>query len=75
MPVRIYQFASEIRTGLNAFAGDLAGSKLPERHGPWTATGNIRPNQALPHRLDRTKVEASIDTLGYQMWRLKKQSD
>ena len=39
--MRIYIFKSETRKELRAFAADLAGSKLPQNHGPWTATGAI----------------------------------
>ena len=44
--MRIYIFKSETRGGLRAFAGDLMGSKLPQSHGPWTATGAIGPDNA-----------------------------
>ena len=41
--MRIYIFKSETRRGLRAFAGDPAGSKLPNQHGLWTAIGVVRP--------------------------------
>ena len=41
--MRIYIFKSETRRGLRAFAGDPAGSKLPNQHGPWTPIGVVRP--------------------------------
>ena len=46
--MRIYIFKSETRKDLRAFAGDLAGSRLPRNHGPWTATGAIGPDSAPP---------------------------
>ena len=49
--MRIYIFKSETRKDLRAFAADLAGSKLPQNHGPWTATGAIGPDNAPPHNL------------------------
>ena len=49
--MRIYIFKSETRKDLRAFAADLAGSKLPKNHGPWTATGAIGPDNAPPHNL------------------------
>ena len=55
--MRIYIFKSETTGGLQAFAGDLRGSRLPQNHGPWTATGAI---------------EEAIDAEGFQLWRLKK---
>ena len=41
--LHIYIFKSETRRGLRAFAGDPAGSKLPNQHGPWAAIGVVRP--------------------------------
>ena len=67
----VYKFASSTRTGLFAFAGDQVGSKLPERHGPWTLTGNIQPDEQFPHKISRSSVEEAIDDPGFQMWRLK----
>jgi hypothetical protein len=69
--MRIYMFKSETRTDLRAFAGDLLGSKLPERHGPWTATGAIGPDKAPPHKLSRETIEKAIDGEGFQLWRLR----
>ena len=43
--MRIYIFKSEAKNELRAFAGDPAGSKLPQKHGPWTATGVIRADK------------------------------
>jgi hypothetical protein len=71
----IYLFASTTRTGLNAFAGDSEGSRLPERHGPWIAAGHVGPGEPLPHRMKRDLVEAAIDGEGFQMWRKKARPD
>ena len=71
MPV-IFKFESTASNGLHAFAGDRAGSMLPERHGPWKQKGTVRPQDAIPHRLDRGAIETAIDEHGYQMWRIKK---
>jgi hypothetical protein len=68
--MRIYIFKSETRSNLCAFAGDLMGSKLPESHGPWTATGAIGPEKAPPHRFSRDAIESAIDAEGFQLWRL-----
>ncbi|KAB2855437.1 MAG: hypothetical protein F9K43_28300 [Bauldia sp.] len=68
----IYSFASSGRENLFAFAGDRSGTKLPERHGPWRPTGNIKGSEPLPHRLDRDTVEQAIDGPGFQLWRMKK---
>jgi hypothetical protein len=70
--MRIYIFKSETRNDLLAFAGDLVGSKLPERHGPWTATGAIGPDKSPPQNLSRYAIENAIDAEGFQLWRLRK---
>jgi hypothetical protein len=70
--MRIYIFKSEARKGLQAFAGDLSGSKLPPHHGPWTATGAIGPEKAPPHKFSRAAIEEAIDAQGFQLWRLAK---
>ena len=69
-PTRIYIFKSETRRGLRAFAGDPAGSKLPQQHGPWTAVGVVRPEAEPPHRFSRVSIERAIDGDGFQLWRL-----
>jgi hypothetical protein len=69
-PMRIYIFKSETRKDLRAFAGDPGGSKLPQRHGPWTAIGVIRPEVDPPHRFERVSIERAIDGDGFQLWRL-----
>jgi hypothetical protein len=48
------------------------GSKLPQSHGPWTATGAIGPDNAPPHNFSRRAIEEAIDAEGFQLWRLKK---
>ena len=68
--MRIYIFKSETRKELRAFADDLAGSKLPQQHGPWTATGVVRPEGDLPHKFSRVAIERAINAEGFQLWRL-----
>ncbi len=43
----IYTFASSKTAGLFAFAADQSGGQLPDRHGPWTLTGQVSPNGAI----------------------------
>jgi hypothetical protein len=69
--MRIYVFKSETRQELHAFAGDPAGEKLPQQHGPWTATGVVAPGRAPPHRFPREAIEKAIDTEGFQLWRVR----
>ena len=69
--MRIYIFRSETRKELRAFSGDPAGSKLPQRHGPWTATGIIGPDRAPPHKFPRQAIEEAIAAEGFQLWRLR----
>ena len=72
--MRIYIFKSETKRELRAFAGDLTGSKLPQNHGPWTATGVIGPDKAPPHNLSRRAIEEAIEAEGFQLWRLRKKA-
>jgi hypothetical protein len=73
--MRIYIFKSETRNGLRAFAGDLVGSKLPQEHGPWTATGAVGPDKAPPYNFSRDAIEEAIDAEGFQLWRLVKKME
>ena len=67
--MRIYMFKSDAQTDLRAFAGDLAGSKLPTQFAPWHVTGVIGPDNAPPYRLSRDEIEKAIDSRGFQLWR------
>ena len=60
--MRIYIFKSETRKDLRAFAGDLTGSRLPQNHGPWTATGAIGPDSAPPYNFSRDAIEEAISS-------------
>jgi hypothetical protein len=73
--MRIYIFKSETRKDLRAFAGDLAGSRLPQNHGPWTATGAIGPDSAPPYNFSRDAIQEAIDAEGFQLWRLSKKTE
>ena len=69
--MRIFAFASETRSGLRAFAGDKAGSRLPAKVGPWRLLFGSAPGSHLPHGISRASMEQAIRTEGFQMWRLK----
>ena len=73
--MRIYMFKSETTKGLRAFASDLAGSKLPANHGPWSVTGVVREDRAPPHNLPREAIEQAIADEGFQLWRLSKKAE
>lgn len=73
--MQIYMFASEAGSNLRAFAGDPAGSKLPENHGPWAAVGSLRSDQHPPHQFSRAKIEQAIKFVGFQLWRMKLSSE
>ncbi|MFL6796142.1 MAG: hypothetical protein ACJ8F3_01875 [Xanthobacteraceae bacterium] len=68
--MRIYIFKSESRKELRAFAGEPAGAKLPQQHGPWTVTGVVRSEADPPHRFSRVAIERAIDEAGFQLWRM-----
>jgi hypothetical protein len=75
--MHIFMFKSGTKSELRAFAGDSSGSKLPAQHGPWLATGVIRPDRAPPHNLSRRAIEKAINGQGFQLWRVteKKPAD
>jgi hypothetical protein len=70
--MQFYIFKSEATKDLRAFAGDVAGSKLPGRLGPWTVTGVVAAERAPPHKLDRKVIEGAITEHGFQLWRMAK---
>jgi hypothetical protein len=69
--MRIYIFRSDAKSELRAFAGDVAGSKLPDRFRPWHVVGVVGPDKDPPHNLPRDEIERAIDTCGFQLWRMK----
>ena len=69
--MRLYVFKSDANGELRAFAGDMAGSRLPEKFRPWHAVGAVAPGAAPPHGLSREGIEKAIGAQGFQLWRLK----
>jgi len=69
--MRIYIFKSETRLNLRAFAGDITGSKLPERVGPWRLIRASAVGVPLPHGIARTPIERAITANGFQLWRIR----
>lgn len=69
--MRIYIFKSDAKTGLQAFASDLVGSRLPDQLGPWSAVGVVAPEKDPPHNLPRAQIEQALDDQGFQLWRIK----
>ena len=69
--MRIFVFESKSRHGLHAFAGDIVGSRLPDRVGPWRLIAGSPPGGSLPHGIPRRMIERAIDAEGFQLWRLK----
>jgi hypothetical protein len=71
--MRIFVFKSEGREGLHAFAGDLAGFRLPAQFKPWSATGSIAPDGNFPYKnLSRDAIETAIRDQGYLLYRFKR---
>jgi hypothetical protein len=56
---------------LRAFAGDLAGSQLPNQFRPWHVVGVIAPDKDPPNKLPRADIEKAISSQGFQLWRKK----
>jgi hypothetical protein len=69
--MRIYIFRSEAKSELRAFAGDIAGSKLPDQFRPWHVVGVVGPGKDPPHKLPREQIETAIESQGFQLWRMK----
>jgi len=72
--MRFYIFKSETTKELRAFAGDEAGAKLPDQHGPWTVTGVVAAEANPPHNLSRDAIEEAIEVEGFQLWRMRKKT-
>lgn len=70
--MHIFMFKSGAKNELCAFAGDAQGTKLPAQHGPWHATGVIRPDKSPPHNFSRSVIEKAISDQGFQLWRMKR---
>jgi hypothetical protein len=69
--MRIFMFVSQTKEDLHAFAGDEAGSKLPDKYGPWGLTGTLSAQETPPHKFSRRIIEQSIAMDGFQLWRMK----
>jgi hypothetical protein len=69
--MKLYIFRSETKAELRAFCGDGAGAKLPDHLKPWRAIGVVGPDKAPPHALSRAEIEKSIESQGFQLWRMK----
>ena len=69
--MRIFIFKSAANANLQAFAGDLVGSKLPAQFRPWHATGTIAPDKDPPYQFSREQIEEAINDQGFQLWRMK----
>jgi hypothetical protein len=72
--MRIFVFRSQSRNSLCAFAGDIAGSRLPEKFGPWRRVATVPRGVALPHGVARQPVEEAITAEGFQLYRIKAKS-
>ena len=69
--MRLYVFRSDSSGELRAFAGDMAGSRLPAQFRPWRVVGAVAPDAAPPYGLSRACIVTAIDAHGFQLWRLK----
>jgi hypothetical protein len=65
--VRLFIFESNAKTGLRAFAGDVAGRNLPDQFSPWRQIGAVASGNAPPYNLSRDTIGAH----GFQLWRVK----
>ena len=70
-PSNLFMFRSDASPALHGFAGESSGKQLPEKFGPWTGIGVLRPDQSPPHGLGRKAIETGVAANGYQLWRKK----
>jgi len=73
--MRIFVFRSQTRRSLCAFAGDMTGSQLPEKFGPWRLINTVPRGGALPHSVPRPGIERAIASEGFQLYRIKAQGE
>ena len=73
--MRIYIFKSDVSHELRAFSDDRSGVKLPARFRPWHAFGAVAANNDPPHGLARDEIERAIRETGFQLWRMKRQTE
>lgn len=67
----LYLYRSAKTKGLFCFS-PLSGSEgLPPSLAPWRRFGQVRPNEALPHGLERDAIAPGIQEHGYQLYRQK----
>jgi hypothetical protein len=69
--MKLFIFKSHVNSELRAFAGDITGSKLPDRFRPWHVIGVVAAGRAPPHSLSRDEIEKAIGVAGFQLWRMK----
>ena len=69
--MRVFTFKSQTRQNLCAFAGDMVGSRLPEKFGPWRLMNTAPRGGALPYDVPRLPVERAITLEGFQLFRMK----
>jgi hypothetical protein len=73
--MRIYIFKSDARPELRAFSDDRSGAKLPASFRPWHAFGAVAADNDSPHGLDRNEIERAVRDTGFQLWRMKRQTE
>ncbi len=69
--MRIFVFKSETRPNLCAFAGDMVGTRLPVKFGPWRLMNTVPRGGGLPYDVPRSGVERAIMIEGFQLFRMK----
>jgi hypothetical protein len=69
--MRLFIFESNVKTGLRAFVGDVAGRNLPDQFSPWRQIGAAASGNAPPYNISRDTIEKAINAHGFQLWRVK----
>lgn len=67
----IYLYRSGKTKDLFCFSADPRPDRLPPSLSPWRRFGQVRPNEKLPHGLQRSAIAPSMIEHGYQLYRRK----
>lgn len=74
LSTNIYLYRSTKTKGLFCFSTGDEPTGLPESLAPWRRLGVVKPNEKLPHGLQREAIEPGIAEHGYQLFRRKAKS-
>jgi hypothetical protein len=71
LSANIYVYRSTKTEGLFCFSTGQKPTGLPVSLAPWQRFGVVRPEEKLPHGLQREAIEPGMLKNGYQLFRRK----